>query len=34
VRWSPEFGQRVKLGLLQRRANQNDEQTETVFGGF
>jgi len=34
VRWSPEFGQRVKLGLLLRRTDRNDEQTEAVFGGF
>src|ERR1700712_1779396 len=34
VRWSPEFGQRVKLGLLLKRTDRNDEQTEAVFGGF
>jgi hypothetical protein len=34
VRWSPEFGQRVKLGLLLRRTDRNDEQTETVFSGL
>ena len=34
VRGSPEFGQRVKLGLLLIRTDLHDEQTETVFGGF
>jgi hypothetical protein len=30
VRWSPEFGQAFKLGLLLRRTDRNDEQTEAV----
>src|SRR6478752_6498810 len=30
---SPEFGQEVKLGLLLRRTDLDDEQTEAVFGG-
>jgi hypothetical protein len=34
LRWSPEFGQRSKLGLLLRRTDLDDEQTEAVFGGF
>jgi hypothetical protein len=33
VRWSPDFGQEVKLGLLLRRTDLDDEQTEAVFGG-
>jgi hypothetical protein len=32
MRWSPKFGQEVKLGLLLRKTDLNDEQTETVFG--
>ena len=32
--WSPEFGHEVKLGLLLRRTDRNDEQTEAVFSGF
>jgi len=31
---SREFGQGVKLGLLLRRTDLHDEQTETGFGGF
>jgi hypothetical protein len=34
VRWSPKFGQVVKLGLLLRRTDLNDGQTKAVFGGF
>jgi hypothetical protein len=34
VRWSREFGQGVKLGLLLRRTDLNDGQAEAVFGGF
>jgi hypothetical protein len=34
LRWSPEFGQRAKLGSLLRRTDLDDEQTEAVFGGF
>jgi uncharacterized membrane protein len=33
MRWSPDFGQEVKLGLLLRRTDLDDEQTEAVFGG-
>jgi short subunit dehydrogenase len=32
--WSPKFGQVVKLGSLLRKTDLDDEQTETVFGGF
>ena len=32
VRWSPDFGQEVKLGLLLRRTDRRDEQTKAVFG--
>ena len=31
VRWSPKFGQEVKLGSLLRKTDLDDEQTETVF---
>jgi hypothetical protein len=34
VRWYRDFGQWLKLGLLLRRTDLDDEQTETVFGGF
>jgi hypothetical protein len=34
MRWTREFGQEVKLGLLLRRTDLNDGQTEAVFGGF
>jgi hypothetical protein len=34
VRWYPEFGQEVKLGLILRRTDLDDEQTEAIFGGF
>ena len=34
VRWYPHFGQWLKLGLLLRRTDLDDEQTETVFGRF
>src|SRR3954452_12012024 len=34
LRWYPEFGQEVKLGLILRRTDLDDEQTEAVFGGF
>jgi hypothetical protein len=34
LRWTREFGQEVKLGLLLRRTDLNDGQTEAVFGGF
>ena len=34
LRWSREFGQGVKLGLLLRRTDLNDGQAEAVFGGF
>jgi hypothetical protein len=34
VKWSGEFGQGVKLGLLLRRTDLNDRQAEAVFGGF
>ena len=34
VRWSPKFGQRLKLGLLLTRTDLNDGQTEAVFCGF
>jgi hypothetical protein len=34
VRWTREIGQEVKLGLLLRRMDLNDGQTEAVFGGF
>jgi hypothetical protein len=34
MRWSPAFGQEVKLGLLLRRTDLDDEQEEAVFGGF
>jgi hypothetical protein len=33
LRWPPDFGQEVKLGLLLRRTDLDDEQTEAVFGG-
>jgi hypothetical protein len=32
LRWSPNFGQEVKLGSLLRKTDLDDEQTETVFG--
>ena len=32
VSGSPDFGQEVKLGLLLRRTDLDDEQTEAVFG--
>ena len=31
LRWSPEFGQVVKLGLFLRRTNLHDGQEEAVF---
>ena len=34
VRWSPKFGQRLKLGLLLTRTDLNDGQTEALFCGF
>ena len=34
LRWSPKFGQRLKLGLLLTRTDLNDGQTEAVFCGF
>ena len=34
VRWTRKFGQEIKLGLLLRRTDLNDGQTEAVFGGF
>ena len=34
VRWTRKIGQEVKLGLLLRRMDLNDGQTEAVFGGF
>jgi hypothetical protein len=34
LRWYRKFGQWLKLGLLLRRTDRNDEQTEAVFGGF
>jgi hypothetical protein len=34
LRWTREIGQEVKLGLLLRRMDLNDGQTEAVFGGF
>src|SRR5208282_973284 len=34
LRWSPEFGHRFKLGLLLRRTDRNDGQTEAVFSGL
>ena len=34
LRWYPHFGQWLKLGLLLRRTDLDDEQTETVFGRF
>ena len=34
VRWTRKFGQEDKLGLLLRRTDLNDGQTEAVFGGF
>jgi hypothetical protein len=33
LRWSREIGQGFKLGLLLRRTDRNDGQTEAVFGG-
>jgi len=34
VRWTQRFGQEVKLGLLLRRTDLNDGQTEAIFGGI
>ena len=34
LRWTRKFGQEIKLGLLLRRTDLNDGQTEAVFGGF
>jgi hypothetical protein len=34
LRWTRKIGQEVKLGLLLRRTDLNDGQTEAVFGGF
>jgi hypothetical protein len=34
LRWTRKIGQEVKLGLLLRRMDLNDGQTEAVFGGF
>jgi hypothetical protein len=34
LRWTRKIGQEVKLGLLLRRTDRNDGQTEAVFGGF
>jgi transposase InsO family protein len=34
VRWTRKIGQEVKLGLLLRRTDLNDGQTEAVFGGI
>ena len=34
VRWYRKFGQWLKLGLLLRRTDLDDEQEEAVFGGF
>jgi hypothetical protein len=34
VRWPLEIGQGFKLGLLLRRTDRNDGQTEAVFGGL
>ena len=34
LRWTQKFGQEIKLGLLLRRTDLNDGQTEAVFGGF
>jgi hypothetical protein len=34
LRWYRKFGQWLKLGLLLRRTELDDEQTEAVFGGF
>ena len=34
MRWSPKFGQRLKLGLLLTRTDLNDGQTEALFCGF
>ena len=32
--WSPKIGQEAKFGSLLRKTDLDDEQTETVFGGF
>jgi hypothetical protein len=34
LRWTRKIGQEVKLGLLLRRTDLNDGQTEAVFGGI
>ena len=34
MRWTRKIGQEVKLGLLLRRTDLNDGQTEAVFGGI
>ena len=34
LRWTRKIGQEIKLGLLLRRTDLNDGQTEAVFGGF
>jgi hypothetical protein len=34
LRWPRKIGQEVKFGLLLRRTDLNDGQTEAVFGGF
>jgi hypothetical protein len=34
VTWSLKFGQGIKLGLLLRRTNLHDGQTEAIFSGF
>ena len=34
VRWTRKIGQEVKLGLLLRRTDLNDEQAEALFGGI
>jgi hypothetical protein len=34
VRWTRTIGQEIKLGLLLRRTDLNDGQTEAVFGGI
>jgi hypothetical protein len=33
LRWSPDLGQAVKLGLPMRRTDPDDGEADAVFGG-